>query len=82
MDPACITLGNGSHDVLDMIARVFLAPGSESLFSQYAFAVYPISSQAAGPKLVVAPAADYGHDLDAMRLRITDSTRVIWIANP
>ncbi|MBA1443371.1 MAG: histidinol-phosphate transaminase [Chromatiales bacterium] len=82
MDPACITLGNGSNDVLDMIARVFLVPGSESLFSQYAFAVYPISSQAAGAKLVVAPADDYGHDLDAMRLRITDSTRVIWIANP
>ncbi len=82
VDPACITLGNGSNDVLDMIARVFLAPGSESLFSQYAFAVYPISSQAAGAKLVVAPADDYGHDLDAMRLRITDSTRVIWIANP
>ncbi|RLJ22316.1 histidinol-phosphate transaminase [bacterium endosymbiont of Escarpia laminata] len=82
IDPACITLGNGSNDVLDMIARVFLAPGSESLFSQYAFAVYPISSQAAGAKLVVAPADDYGHDLDAMRLRISDSTRVIWIANP
>ncbi|WP_428633982.1 aminotransferase class I/II-fold pyridoxal phosphate-dependent enzyme, partial [Sedimenticola sp.] len=48
IEPNRITLGNGSNDVLDMIARVFLAPGYESLFSQYAFAVYPISSQAVG----------------------------------
>ncbi|MBL3527911.1 MAG: histidinol-phosphate transaminase [gamma proteobacterium endosymbiont of Lamellibrachia anaximandri] len=82
VDPACITLGNGSNDVLDMIARVFLRPGDESLFSQYAFAVYPISSQAAGAKLVVAPARDYGHDLNALQAHISDRTRVIWIANP
>lgn len=77
-----ITLGNGSNDVLDMIARVFLAPGDESLFSQHAFAVYPISSQAVGATLKVAPAKDYGHDLDAMAGLVSDRTRVVWIANP
>ena len=77
-----ITLGNGSNDVLDMVARVFLQPGSESLFSQYAFAVYPISSQAVGAKLVVAPARDYGHDLAAIRDLVGPETRVVWIANP
>jgi histidinol-phosphate aminotransferase len=82
VDPACITLGNGSNDVLDMVARVFLSPDVESLFSQYAFAVYPISSQAAGAKLRVAPAKSYGHDLDRMLQMITPKTRVIWIANP
>ncbi|MBT2969418.1 MAG: histidinol-phosphate transaminase [Candidatus Thiodiazotropha sp. (ex Ctena orbiculata)] len=82
VDPGCITLGNGSNDVLDMVARVFLSPGVESLFSQYAFAVYPISSQAAGAKLVIAPAREYGHDLDRMLQMITPKTRVIWIANP
>ncbi|KRT55963.1 histidinol-phosphate transaminase [endosymbiont of Ridgeia piscesae] len=81
-DPDCITLGNGSNDVLDMIARVFLGPGCESLFSQYAFAVYPISSQAVGAELVIAPAKDYGHDLQAMRERLSERTRVVWIANP
>jgi histidinol-phosphate aminotransferase len=78
----CITLGNGSNDVLDMVARVFLQPGAESLFSQYAFAVYPISSQAVGATLVVAPARDYGHDLEAMRERVGANTKVVWIANP
>jgi histidinol-phosphate aminotransferase len=78
----CITLGNGSIDVLDMVARVFLGPHAESLFSQYAFAVYAISSQAVGATLVVAPAQDYAHDLQAMRSRVGPNTRVVWIANP
>lgn len=82
LDPACVTLGNGSNDVLDMVARVFLSPGSESLFSRYAFAVYPICSQAVGADLVIAPASDYAHDLSAMRQRVGPRTRVVWIANP
>ena len=82
VDATSITLGNGSNDVLDMIARVFLGPGKESLFSQHAFAVYPLSSQAVGAELKIAPAKDYGHDLDAMSGLISEQTGVIWIANP
>jgi histidinol-phosphate aminotransferase len=82
VDPACVTVGNGSNDVLDMVARVFLGPGRQSLFSQYAFAVYPLSSMAVGADLVIVPARDYGHDLDAMAERITANTGVVWIANP
>jgi histidinol-phosphate aminotransferase len=82
VDPACITLGNGSNDVLDMVARVFLSPAVESLCSQYAFAIYPISSQAVGARLVIAPATNYGHDLDRMLQMVTPRTRVVWIANP
>ena len=82
VDPARVTVGNGSNDVLDMIARAFLWAGRESLFSQYAFAVYPISSMAVGATLRVAQAVDYGHDLGAMRTMVTDQTGVVWIANP
>jgi histidinol-phosphate aminotransferase len=82
VEPACVTVGNGSNDVLDMIARVFLWAGRESLFSQYAFAVYPLSSMAVGATLKVAPARAYGHDLEAMRALIGEHTAVIWIANP
>lgn len=78
----CIVLGNGSNDVLDLAARVFLAPGRESVFSQHAFAVYPLATLSAGGKCVVVPARDYGHDLDAMRAAITPATRIVWIANP
>ena len=77
-----IVLGNGSNDVLDLIARVFLAPGRSAIFSQYAFAVYPIVSLSAGAELIAVPAKDFGHDLDAMRLAIRPDTRLIWIANP
>jgi histidinol-phosphate aminotransferase len=82
VDLAAITLGNGSNDVLDLVARVFLRPGVESLFSEHAFAVYSISTQAVGATARVAPAKDYGHDLDAMSDRVGASTRVVWIANP
>jgi histidinol-phosphate aminotransferase len=77
-----VTLGNGSNDVLDLVARTFLHPGAESIFSEYAFAVYPISTQAVGATARVAKARDFGHDLDAMADLVTDKTRVVWIANP
>jgi histidinol-phosphate aminotransferase len=86
--PGSITLGNGSNDVLDLVARVFLTPDFEAIFSQYAFAVYPISVQAVGAVARVAAAHDgsrgpaYGHDLAAMRALVSERTRVIFIANP
>ncbi len=88
IDAACITLGNGSNDVLDLIARTFLAPGYEAVFSQHAFAVYPICTQAVGAEARVAPAHDgskgprFGHDLEAMQSLIGARTRVVFIANP
>ena len=77
-----IVLGNGSNDVLDMAARAFLAPGTTSVYSQHAFAVYSIATQTVGAHVVSVPARDYGHDLVAMRAAIRDDTRVLWIANP
>jgi histidinol-phosphate aminotransferase len=77
-----ITLGNGSNEILELVARAFLTPEFEVVFSQHAFAVYPIVTQAVGAKAVVAPALNYGHDLDAMLERITDKTRLVFIANP
>jgi histidinol-phosphate aminotransferase len=77
-----ITLGNGSNDVLELLVRAFVSPADEVLFSQYAFAVYPIATQAVGAKGVIAPARDYGHDLDAMTGLINDNTKLIFIANP
>ena len=79
---AQIVLGNGSNDVLDLAARVFLAPGRSSVFSQHAFAVYPLASLSAGAECIVAPAKHYGHDLAAMRAAIRPDTGAVWIANP
>lgn len=77
-----VTLGNGSNDILDLVARAYLAPGLNAVFSQYAFAVYPISTQAEGAQGKVVPAKDYGHDLEAMLAAIDANTRVVFIANP
>jgi len=77
-----VTLGNGSNDILDLVARAYLAPGLNAVFSQYAFAVYPISTQAVGAEGRAVPARDYGHDLDAMLAAIDANTRVVFLANP
>ena len=88
LDMDRITLGNGSNDVLELLARVFLAPGRNAVFSAHAFAVYPIATQAAGAACNVAPAnppdhaMPHGHDLAAMRARIDDDTRLVFVANP
>ncbi|MDR2506678.1 MAG: histidinol-phosphate transaminase [Candidatus Accumulibacter sp.] len=77
-----IVLGNGSNDVLDIAARVFLAQGHSAVFSRHAFAVYPLATLSAGADPIVVPARDYGHDLDAMLAAIRPDTRIVWIANP
>ncbi len=82
LDTNQITLGNGSNEILELVARAFLTPGLEVVFSQHAFAVYPLVTQAVGATAVVAPALNYGHDLDAMLQRVTDKTRLVFIANP
>jgi len=82
VEPAQITLGNGSNEILELVARAFLAPGLNAVFSRHAFAVYPIVTQAVGAKSVVAPAVNYGHDLQAIRARVNAETRVVFIANP
>jgi len=82
VEPARVVLGNGSNDLLEMVASAFLAPGRSAIYAQYGFAVYPLAIQARGARAIVVPARDFGHDLDAMRAAITDDTRVIFVANP
>lgn len=77
-----IVLGNGSNDVLDMVARAFLGQGKSAIYAQHAFAIYPIATLTAGAAGIEVPAKNYGHDLNAMRAAIREDTRVIWIANP
>ncbi|NHA14518.1 histidinol-phosphate transaminase [Thioalkalivibrio sp. XN279] len=89
LPPECITLGNGSNDVLVLLAESFLAPGLEAVYSRYAFAVYGLAVQATGAEHRVAdalpashPDQPLGHDLDAMAALIGPRTRVVFIANP
>ena len=77
-----LTLGNGSNDVLEFVVRAFADARNEVVFSEHAFAVYPLATLAVGAKPVQVPALDYGHDLCAMLAAITDATRVVFVANP
>ena len=87
-DSSCITLGNGSNDLLVILAETFLEPGAEAVYSQYCFAIYPLAVRATGAIGREAAALDpahlqaYGHDLDAMHALIGPKTRIVFIANP
>src|SRR5687767_14337029 len=82
VDMGAIVLGNGSNDVLELVASAFLGPGRAAVLSQHAFAVYPLATQARGARAIVVQAKNYGHDLEAMARAVDDETYVVWIANP
>lgn len=77
-----LTLGNGSSDILDFTVRAFVTPENEVVFSEHAFAIYPILTQAAGARAVVVSAKRWGNDLAAMRRAIGPGTRLVFLANP
>lgn len=77
-----IVLGNGSNDIIDLVARTFLGAGDEAVSSEYAFGIYQLVTKLVGAINCVVPAANFGHDLDAMENAITPHTKVVWIANP
>jgi len=82
VDAEQLTLGNGSNDVLDLIARVAVEPGYEAVVSAHSFVVYRLAVTCAGGVLVEVPALNYGTDLQAMAEAITERTRAVFIANP
>ncbi len=77
-----LVFGNGSNDILELAARAFLRPGSEAIYSQHAFAVYALATQAVGATGVTVPARDFGHDLAAILAAVGPKTRMVFIANP
>lgn len=77
-----LTLGNGSNDILELVAHAWLQPGLSAVYSQYSFQVYELATQETGARAIVTPAKNFGHDLPAMRAAIAPDTRVVFIANP
>lgn len=77
-----LIIGNGSNDILELASLALLGPGSSAVYSQYAFAVYPLATQARGARGIEVKAKHYGHDLTAMAAAIEDDTRIVFIANP
>jgi hypothetical protein len=79
--PEQIVLGNGSNDVLELATQAFLRAGDHAVYSQYAFVVYTLATQARGALGIEVAAKDHAHDLDAMRAAVTPRTRIAFIAN-
>ncbi len=77
-----VILGSGSSNVLELVVRTFCEPGDEVVYSEHAFAMYPIITRAVGANGVAVPSRDWGHDLDAMARAVSARCKVVFIANP
>ncbi|MEP3225179.1 MAG: histidinol-phosphate transaminase [Parasphingorhabdus sp.] len=82
LNPAQIICGTGSDDVLQLVANAFTGPGDEIIYVRYGFAVYEIAAKRYGGTPVVADDRDYGTDVDAILAKLTDKTKLIYLANP
>jgi len=88
LDPGQIFLGNGSHELLMMLAQAFAGPGADVVASEFGFAVYAIAAQAAGASLSKASALPVtatmarGHDLESLAAAVGETTRIVYLANP
>jgi histidinol-phosphate aminotransferase len=82
VDISQIILGNGSNELIELVVRTFVQPGDEIISADPSFVVYKMITQAANGTNVVVPCKDMRHDLDAMAERITEKTRIVFIANP
>lgn len=82
LDPARIVCANGSDEVLHLLAQAYAGPGGEVLYSRHGFLVYPIAARAAGATPVAAPERDLTTDVDALLARVSERTRIVYVANP
>ena len=82
LDPERILCGNGSDDLLHLLAQCYLGAGDEAVMSRHGFNVYPIVTMGASADIVMAPERDYRADVDAMLGAVTDKTRMVFLANP
>ena len=82
LDPAHIICGAGSDELITLLLRCYAGPGDEVLYSRHGFLMYPINAMAVGATPVAAPEWDLTTDVDALLARVTDRTRILFIANP
>ncbi len=82
IDPARVVMGTGSDELLHIAAQAYAGPGDEVIYVRYGFSVYDIAARRCGAEPVVAPDADYGTDVDALLAKVTERTRVVFVANP
>jgi histidinol-phosphate aminotransferase len=82
IDPARIVCGAGSDELITLLLRCYAGPGDEVLYSRHGFLMYPINAMAVGATPIAAPEHDLTTDVDAVLARVTERTRIVFIANP
>ena len=83
VDRDTVVVGNGSNELLRLIAQVVLRPGDEVVYSWPSFVVYPMVTDMFGATRVVVPLAEgQVHDLEAMLAAVTERTRLLFLCNP
>ena len=82
LDAEQIICGNGSDELISLLAHVFLRPGDEGIYSQFGFLTYPIAIRAAGAIPVVAPETRETADVDALLAKVGPRTKIVYLANP
>src|SRR5262249_14886133 len=82
LDPERIVCGNGSDDLLHLLAQCYLGVDDNAVMSRHGFNVYPIITQGASAEIIMVPERDYRADVDAMLAAVTPQTKVVWLANP
>jgi histidinol-phosphate aminotransferase len=82
LDPSRIVCGAGSDDLLNLLARAYLADGDEAIHTTHGFLVYPIATLGTGAKPVVAAEKNHTADVDAILAAVTERTRIVFLANP
>jgi histidinol-phosphate aminotransferase len=82
LDPARIVCGTGSDELLNLLAHAYLGPGDEAIHTTHGFLVYPIATLGSGATPVVAPEKDHTADVDAILAKVTERTKIVFLANP
>ena len=82
LDPDRIVCGAGSDDLLNLLARAYLADGDEAVHTTHGFLVYPIATLGTGAKPVVAAEKEFTADVDAIIKAVTPKTKIVFLANP
>ena len=82
LDPERIVCGAGSDDLLNLLARAYLADGDEAIHTTHGFLVYPIATRGSGARPVVAPETDCTASVDAILAAVTEKTKMVFLANP
>ncbi|NQT93399.1 MAG: histidinol-phosphate transaminase [Lentisphaerae bacterium] len=74
--------GTGSNELIELLAHVFLGPGSGIVMAECAFVVYRLVAAAARADVIAVPMRNHTHDLEAMLDAIGEKTRIVFVSNP